>query len=235
MNIHEKLLQVQSKLNAPKSQYNSFGKYHYRSLEDINEALKPLLMENGLSLVLKDTPFLCGERVYIQAAATLTDTADPEQKIETTAYAREADDKKGMDASQVTGATSSYARKYCLNGLFAIDDTKDADATQGNNGEQRPAKNQSAPKSTKKNNTSKNLMTQEQVEKVKALASEDEPFNSTPEQKNETVKKVASVLGISTKSTTADQFETLWKQAMENDFNDVYAAFEEQAAEANGG
>jgi len=137
MNIHEKLLQVQDNLNAPKNQFNKFGGYSYRNLEDINVAVKPLLLENGLSLTLTDLPVVVGTRTYIQSTATLTDIADPDQKIQVSGYAREAETKKGMDDSQITGAASSYARKYCLNGLFAIDDTKDADATQGNSGKDK--------------------------------------------------------------------------------------------------
>lgn len=126
-NIYTKLAEVQVKLNAPKSRYNSFGKYNYRSLEDILEAVKPLLAERGLSLWLSDTIELVQDRYYVKATATLT---DGKTTIETSALAREALDKKGMDQSQVTGTSSSYARKYCLNGLFLIDDVKDADTDE---------------------------------------------------------------------------------------------------------
>lgn len=128
MGIYDKLLAVQSKLKAPKGQYNSFGKYSYRSCEDIVEAVKPLLAEHKLVLTLEDDILMVGDRVYVKATASLHDTEDY-GFVNTTAYAREEKEKKGMDASQVTGAASSYARKYALNGLFAIDDTKDSDAT----------------------------------------------------------------------------------------------------------
>lgn len=123
--IHEKLSQIQSKLNAPKGQYNSFGKYNYRNCEDILQALKPILAEHKCHVSLSDEVVIVGNRFYIKATATITDSEN--NSFSTTAFAREAESKKGMDESQVTGSTSSYARKYALNGLFAIDDNKDAD------------------------------------------------------------------------------------------------------------
>lgn len=126
MTIYEKLAKVQGELKAPKNQYNSFGNYAYRSAEDILSAAKPLCIANGLLLTVSDTIIEVGGRIYVQAAAKVTDIESGES-INTAAMAREPNDKKGMDASQITGATSSYARKYALNGLFAIDDTKDAD------------------------------------------------------------------------------------------------------------
>lgn len=125
--IYEALGKIQAELKAPKSNYNSFGKYKYRSAEDILEAVKPLCAEHGAVLTLSDSVEAIGGRVYIKATATLTLTEDPGCKVYTAAYAREPEEKKSMDASQVTGAASSYARKYALNGLFDIDDTKDAD------------------------------------------------------------------------------------------------------------
>ena len=125
-NIVEKLSAIQVELKAPKGQYNSFGKYNYRSCEDILEGVKPLLDKYKVALTLNDEIVLIGDRYYIKATATLY---DGEQSLSATAYARESEDKKGMDSAQLTGATSSYARKYALNGLFSIDDTKDADAT----------------------------------------------------------------------------------------------------------
>ena len=117
---------AQAELKAPKNQYNSFGKYNYRSCEDILEAAKPINKKYGLVLLLTDKPVFIGQRYYIEATARLYDI-ESEQFIEATASAREADTKKGMDDSQVTGTASSYARKYALNGLYNIDDTKDAD------------------------------------------------------------------------------------------------------------
>lgn len=124
MEFIEKIVAIQSELKAPKGQYNSFGKYNYRSCEDILEGVKPLLAKHGLVLTIQDDIELIGDRYYVKAITTIT---DGKESISTSAYARESLDKKGMDASQVTGATSSYARKYALNGLLCIDDTKDAD------------------------------------------------------------------------------------------------------------
>lgn len=124
MEFIEKIVAIQSELKAPKGQYNSFGKYNYRSCEDILDGVKPLLAKHGLVLTIQDGIELIGDRYYVKATATIT---DGKESISTSAYARESLDKKGMDASQVTGATSSYARKYALNGLLIIDDTKDAD------------------------------------------------------------------------------------------------------------
>lgn len=140
MNIYEKLSNIQSELKCNKGQYNSFGKYKYRSCEDILEALKPICKKYNAVLVLSDTLVNIGDRYYIQATARLTDieknVENEDTCISNTAYAREEAEKKGMDSSQITGTASSYARKYALNGLFNIDDTKDADtdefAMQGN-------------------------------------------------------------------------------------------------------
>lgn len=129
MNIYEKLLNIQTELKAPKGQYNSFGKYKYRSCEDILEAVKPICAKNKATLVLSDSLENIGDRYYIKATATLIDVESGEN-LENTAYAREEQEKKGMDGSQITGTASSYARKYALNGLFNIDDTKDADTDE---------------------------------------------------------------------------------------------------------
>lgn len=128
MNIYEKLGVIQSKLKAPKGQYNSFGKYKYRSCEDILEAIKPLLSETKTVLSVTDQMEVVGDRIYVRSEAHLKDCEDAGE-IVTVAYAREEESKKGMDSSQVTGAASSYARKYALNGLFCIDDNKDSDTT----------------------------------------------------------------------------------------------------------
>jgi len=128
MRINRVLLNIQTKLKAPKSQFNKFGKYYYRNCEDILEAVKPLLAEEGCTLYIKDEIVNINDRYYIKATVTLVDI-ETGQSIYTTAYAREEEVKKGMDSSQITGASSSYARKYALNGLFCIDDTKDSDTT----------------------------------------------------------------------------------------------------------
>lgn len=135
-----KLTEIQHRLKAPKSQYNSFGKYKYRSCEDILEAVKPILKDVGCFLTLSDNIELVGDRYYIKATARLQ---GPDTDVICTAYAREDLDKKGMDGSQITGTASSYARKYALNGLFCIDDTKDADTDEYAN--QNGKKQQPAP------------------------------------------------------------------------------------------
>lgn len=124
----KKLMAIQAELKAPKGRKNKFGNYNYRSCEDILEAVKPLLAKNDCALILRDEILSIDGRFYVKAIATLCGNGGGE--ITTTAYAREEDVKKGMDAAQVTGTASSYARKYALNGLFCIDDTKDADTDE---------------------------------------------------------------------------------------------------------
>ena len=126
--IYEKLLQIQTKLKAPKSSYNTFGSFHYRTCEDILEALKPLLKETKTVVLIRDEVVRKDERYYIKAVVRLID-CETGEAIEGYAYAREEREKKAADVSQITGAASSYARKYALNGLFCIDDTKDADSS----------------------------------------------------------------------------------------------------------
>lgn len=130
--LNDVLLCIQQELKAPKGQYNSFGKYKYRSCEDILEAVKPLLKKNGCTLVISDDVVMLGARYYIKATVELS---NGNESVSTTAFAREEETKKGADASQVTGASSSYARKYALNGLFCIDDTKDSDSTNDGRGD----------------------------------------------------------------------------------------------------
>lgn len=153
MELQAKLLAIQCELVAPKNQYNAFGKYHYRSCEDILEAVKPLCKKHGAVLTVTDTVECCGDRVYIVATATLADT-ESDKSISVRAFAREAATKKGMDDAQVTGSTSSYARKYALNGLFCIDDCKDPDVpqqgTQGKQKTQDPQKEQARQQAAEK-------------------------------------------------------------------------------------
>lgn len=137
MKIYETLAKVQKSLKAPKSQYNNFGKYAYRSCEDILEAAKPLCCDNGLVLSISDEVVDIGGRIYVKATASVHDANG--DCISACGYAREPESKKGMDDSQITGAASSYARKYALNGLFCIDDTKDADATNTHESNKKPA------------------------------------------------------------------------------------------------
>lgn len=129
MSLKEKLIRIQQELKAPKGQFNSFGKYKYRSCEDILEAVKPLLDKYQVALTLSDEITEVGSRIYVRATANLFD-GESDEHYTNVAWAREDDVKKGMDGSQITGTASSYARKYCLNGLFLIDDTKDADTDE---------------------------------------------------------------------------------------------------------
>ena len=129
MNLHEKLQKVQERMKAPKNLYNSFGKYNYRNAESILEAFKPYGAQYSLTLLLTDEPVVIGDRVYIRATAHLNNTRSDEW-VEVSAYAREAETKAGMDPAQITGSASSYARKYALNGLFLLDDTKDPDTEE---------------------------------------------------------------------------------------------------------
>jgi hypothetical protein len=145
MSIYKKLLNIQVELKAPKGQYNSFGKYNYRNSEDILEALKPLLNKNNVTVMVSDKVINSGDRFYIEATVKFID-AETGEIIETTALAREEQTKKGMDSSQITGSASSYARKYALNGMFCIDDTKDADSR--NNKDDKPEKKQEDIKNT---------------------------------------------------------------------------------------
>lgn len=167
MNITETLNIIQTTLKAPKDKYNKFGKFNYRSCEGIIEAVKPLLAEHKLILLLKDDIVEVGGRVYVKATATLKSVENENGgggEIENTAYAREADAKSGMDVSQITGTASSYARKYALNGLFCIDDTKDADTDEY--AEMQQGKEENKPQ----NNSVKKLTPQHLNVIIKACA-----------------------------------------------------------------
>lgn len=141
MTINEKLIQIQAKLKAPKDKTNNFGGYKYRSCESILEAVKPLLKTVGCTLTISDSIAETGGRIYVMARAELS---DGESSVITTAFAREPESKKGMDEPQITGTASSYARKYALNGLFAIDDTKDADTDEYQKQTAQPKEKQQA-------------------------------------------------------------------------------------------
>lgn len=139
----KELITIQSKLKAPKSQFNRFGNYKYRKAEDILEAVKPLLAEQNCTLVITDDIVLVGNRIYVKATATLKNSKGDTETA--TGLAREEETKKGMDASQITGASSSYARKYALNGLFAIDDNQDSDTTNVGEYQQTQGQQQAQP------------------------------------------------------------------------------------------
>ncbi|MDI6446196.1 ERF family protein [Cronobacter dublinensis] len=180
--FYARLANIQAHLNAPKNQYNSFGKYKYRNCEDILEAVKPLL--DGLFLSISDEIVLIGDRHYVKAVATIT---DGESCYTATAMAREEESKKGMDAAQVTGATSSYARKYCLNGLFGIDDAKDADTDEHKQQQSRqesnaPAKKPASPEQVLKAFTEAASTKNSVAELMGAFAKAWKMLEGTPEQ-----------------------------------------------------
>jgi len=164
MSIHKKMIEVQSELKAPKNQRNNFGNYNYRSCEDIIEAVKPILAEKELLLTISDDLVEVGERNYIKAVVTVSDGDD---SITVTGFAREAVNKKGMDEMQLTGATSSYARKYALNGMFAIDDTKDADTDSF---QKRKSKDNNSSSSSSKSEE----ITKKQIASLKEWLDNDE-------------------------------------------------------------
>lgn len=164
MSVYDKLNTIQQKLVAPKGQYNSFGKYYYRSCEDILEGVKSLLKETKTTLTITDDLVLIGERYYLKATATLTD-CETGDSVSNSAFAREEETFKGMSASQVTGATSSYARKYALNGLFCIDDVADADTRNNSEEETAPA--------PKKKKTATKEVDNDLIEQVVARCIED--------------------------------------------------------------
>lgn len=163
MKLHEKLLAIQTKLKAPKGQYNSFGKYSYRSAEDILEAVKPLNAEQGVLLTITDEIKEIGGRVYVVATATVSDGTDT---LQVSAFAREPENKKGMDDSQITGATSSYARKYALNGLYAIDDNKDADTDEHKQQQDSAPKKQQAQKQQQKQQQQEQGFTEKELHEL---------------------------------------------------------------------
>jgi len=182
MNIQSKLTKIQSNLVAPKGQFNNFGNYAYRSCEDIMQAVKPLLAEYDCNIILFDEIVNIGERYYIRATARLNDN---DSNIETVAYAREPLSQKGMNEAQITGSASSYARKYALNGLLAIDDTKDADST--NKHDKKDA-----------DSTNKHDKTEPKTDKVKsAYVNQNEKLNDALKKANIDIKEFHKTFNIS--------------------------------------
>lgn len=176
-NLIKSLSAIQSELKAPKSQYNSFGKYKYRNCEDILEAVKPLLKREGMIMTISDQVIDIEGRFYVQAEVILYDKDG--ESLSVTAWAREEENKKGMDGSQVTGASSSYARKYALNGMFLIDDTKDADSTQGSEPEQsKPARGgRTTSKSTSGTQAKEENIMDKAVQYVKSAPNKTNAYN----------------------------------------------------------
>ncbi|MGD9733771.1 MAG: ERF family protein [Desulfamplus sp.] len=227
MNIYEKLTLLQAGLKAPKSQYNSFGRYSYRSLEAILEGVKPLLVNHKLALILSDTvKQVGGDRYYLEATAMLINSENPEEKIMTTALAREALEKKGMDSSQITGAASSYARKYCLNGLFAIDDNRDDDSHNqqntaaqttkitkynGNNG----SSNDNNIKASVQHQPQIQGLSKEQLEWLGAYCQKKGYINA------ESKKEFMSFYGFNPKTTTSEEFIEIQKRIETDETADV--------------
>lgn len=200
--LGEKLTYIQSKLKAPKNQYNKFGGYNYRNCEDILEALKPLLVETNTTLVVKDEIVLVGDRYYVRATAILN---DGHYAIESTAYAREPANKKGMDEAQITGATSSYARKYALNGLFAIDDTKDADSTNQHSDKPAAGQGSNQKTSTEKTTVKKPVATKTTTKKTNVSEAAELSEDAISLKKGNQVTPAESrVLNIITEKLVAD-------------------------------
>lgn len=193
MSINEKILNIQNELKAPKSQWNNFGKYNYRNAEDILEAAKPLLKKEGVILTLTDEIVLIGSRYYVKSTATVK-YAD--ESIVVSAYAREEENKKGMDGSQVTGASSSYARKYALNGLFLIDDTKDSDFTNDNQ--------------VKNNTTQLNKLSEEQIKRLYTIGNK---AGHDSKKMDELVKKKYRK---DTKSLTQEEYKYICESLEKN-------------------
>ena len=190
MGIQEKLMNIQYELKCNKSQYNSFGRYAYRSSEDILEAVKPLLYKYKATLVINDDIVLIGDRFYVKATSKITDIETGEC-VESTAFAREDESQKGMSSAQVTGSVSSYARKYSMNALFAIDDNKDADSTNTHN------------KDIKPNMTPVSGITEAQLKRLLAIG------NKAGFKKDVVEATVKKMFGCEPKDMTKDQYNTV--------------------------
>lgn len=211
------LLTVQMELKAPKSQYNKFGGYNYRSTEDILQAVKPLLKKDNDHLSLSDEPIMVGDWHYIKATATFTDKND--KTTVSTGYAREAANKKGMDDSQITGTASSYARKYALNGLFLIDDNKDADTDeyhkqQQSSDRQQPTQKRSAPQKQ----MSQLQKNKQEYKKLRQQIIEAFSGNMTLDSANEQIRQMA---GINNDDSVEAKYQKMVKTAKEilNNYN----------------
>ena len=209
--IIKQLSEIQTTLKAPKGQYNSFGRYKYRSCEDILESVKPLLQKDSLVITITDEVVLIGDRYYIKATAKIS---NGKEEITNTAYAREALTKKGMDESQITGATSSYARKYALNGLLLIDDTKDADSTNtGNTGKE--------PEASKALTPPKPRIGEKPIEDNTTIA-QNQPETATGAKKS---PEVARYGAKSTLSQINAKFKELKAKLGEEDFRAILKSF----------
>ena len=188
------IVEIQQKLKAPKGQWNDFSKYHYRSAEDIVDAVKPLLHEKGLHLILSDEMVNLGDRFYVKATATVK---EGDKEIDSaTGYAREQETKKGMDEAQITGAASSYARKYALNGLFAIDDGKDADSDdnrQGTATQERPQATNSPQQKTEPEEDDKPWFNDDDLDKYRGKMIERIQGGEHPDEIAKSLRKTFKV------------------------------------------
>ena len=197
-NVLKKLFNIQQELKVPKNQKNTFGNYNFRSCEDIMEASKPVCLKYNCLLLCSDVIAFVGNRYYVQATATLFDL-DSEESIEVTAYAREEETKKGMDASQITGASSSYARKYALNGLLQLDDNKDPDTNEYLKQQNRV--NNKPQKTVSNSNQKVEMITDEQIKLLHTLFSK--VSNSEEEKKKLYTKaKITSSKELTKKNAT---------------------------------
>lgn len=204
--LYEKLNKIQTELNCPKNQYNNFGNYKYRNCEDILESLKPLLKKHKCLVTLNDDLMLIGERYYIKATATISDV-ESEDKIEQSAFAREPLGKKGMDEAQITGSTSSYARKYALNGLFLIDDNKDADELQKDN---TPKKDNYSNQYSNNTKIEADVITEKQLKYLYSLIKEKTGSKEETEKLTEEVKTaVKNLYNKDIKNLTKREFNII--------------------------
>lgn len=216
LNIYQKLVNVQNELKAPKSQRNTFGNYNYRNCEDILEAAKPLCKKHGLLLSLDDRILNIGDRFYVVATASVVNIDKPEEKFLVEASAREEAVKKGMDGSQVTGASSSYARKYALNGLFLIDDTKDADT-------KKPEDNETLHYTQEQKNRFDKYVKDKDALRLylftKSIEESDynSLYNSFPDGKKVAMKKECSELEKEGSAIAREIVETVTEQVKNND------------------
>lgn len=216
--IYAKLLEVQTKLKAPKGQYNSFGKYKYRSCEDILEALKPVLKDSKATVHISDEVTTCEDWHYIKATATFADL-ETNESISVSAFARESKEKKGMDESQITGTASSYARKYALNGLFLIDDTKDDDTDESKNERTNRTKKQEESKSDEEKNAEMVASVDPKLVPSKTRTKEEMKANIEAEMKR---------TGINEKSTLATMGIKDWSEITDAKYVAVMGKFKKQ-------
>jgi len=227
LTFYERLNKAQNELKAPKGQYNSFGKYKYRSAEDILEAVKPVNSKHDIHLSLSDKPVAVGDRIYIEATAILVNVQNTDEKLIVTAYAREAQNKKGMDDSQITGTASSYARKYALNGLYLIDDTKDADTNEARK-QADNAPNNSNNKPPKNNKQKSSQQSQQNDQFTSQRININERLSDLAKLKNTTTQKLNSWV-IAKTNEELSQDETKFSKENASTYNGFLRQLEQKA------